>query len=377
MTQIVIINKEYHEKIKDEYINFMGIFQRINNIYFIDDYKLRSKLFIQLFQFILEDRILYRYKIKKPPYHGYNTIEEDEYSIIDYYFKDKKEYLERKGHYGEIYEKLDNIKKFFIDTINNKKTLFKNMYSDEDNKISVTDVYVKYRKIKIPLDPRLHFLLSKMGAPKFLRMILRYIGYGITGQHCAIPFNVYEYLHSSFGIKGEGFSSPLNSKLITLPDTVFCTLFKDTDKYAGSQGPFSHKILVKNSDKNWTVNPPYMPILMLVAYKEVMKAFKKIERKDFLVIVLIPKWEEDEAYKKFKTCRYLVKLIEPPEGKHYMNCNGKTVYMNGVVNSMFFLCRDKSVVQSDKIDKMLELWNTYYSDKVNQSNFISPQIDNN
>jgi hypothetical protein len=205
-------------------------------------------------------------------------------------------------------------------------------------------------------------------------MILRYAGYGITGQHCAIPTNTYKYLYDAFNIRGEGFASPLNSKLIGMNDTVFCSLFKDTDKHVGSLGPFSYKALIDNPNKNWTVNPPYMPEIMMMAYDTVIKAFENIERKDLLFIALLPKWENDEAYIKFKTSKYLVKLLEPEEGKHYMNCNGRVIYMHGMSNSMFFLCRDENVVTDEKIDKLLEIWNTYTEDKLNQSNFVSPEI---
>jgi len=359
--------------IKDEYVNFMGIKKKLNNIYFIEDYKLASRIYGDL-QFLIEDRILYRYKIKSPPYHGYNKIEDAEYPMINNFFMDMKKYMEEKKNLNEIYMKMDDIKEYFIYIINNKTTLFSNMYNDNDNKITVTNEYVQYRKIKIILDPRLKFLLDKAGKERFLRMLLRYFGFGLTGQHCSLSINVYTYMYDEFGIRGEGFSSPLNSKLLTMKDTVFCTLFKDTDKYIGSKGPFSHKILVKYSDKNWTVNPPYFPAVMLLAYHEVMKAFKKIKRPDFLVIVLLPKWENDIAYQKFKNCRYLVKLIEPDEGKHYMNCNGRTVYMNKLVNSMFFLCREKNIITETKIKKLLLLWNTFIDDKIHQSQITLPEI---
>lgn len=363
-----------NDKIIDEYVNFMGVFNKLNNIYFINDKKIRRDIYKSL-QHLIEDRILYRYKIKSPPYHGYNIIKDDEeIKIIDDFFDDTKKYLEKKNKKNEMYNKLYDIKKYFIDNVNNKKHLFSDMYSDEDNIIKVTPEYIKYRKVKIILDERLKYLLQKMGEKKFLRMILRYIGYGITGQHCSIPYHVYKYMYDVFNIRGEGFSSPLNSKLLGFKDTIFCTLFKDTDKKMGSVGPFSSKILIKNSDKNWAVNPPYMKNIMYIAYKVIMKVFKKIERNDFLVIYFMPKWIDDKTYNKLKKCKYLVKMIEPDEGKHYMNCNGRLVYMKGVVISTFFLCRDKNIVTEEKINKLLELWNTHIDDDKNQSFFTFPEI---
>ena len=60
-----------------------------------------------------------------------------------------------------------------------------------------------------------------------------------------------------------------------------------------------HKI-IKNSDKNWAVNPPYMENIMYLACNAILKAFKKIERKDFLVIFFMPKWIDDKTYNKLK-----------------------------------------------------------------------------
>ena len=159
-----------------------------------------------------------------------------------------------------------------------------------------------------------------------------------------------------------------------MKNTVFCTLFKDTDKYFGSAGPFSHKKIVKNSDSNWTVNPPYMPNIMMMVYKELKKAFKKIKRDNFVTIILFPKWTNDPAYIKFKNSKYLVKCIEPKEGNHYMNCNGRITYMYGMSNSMFILSKDKSIVTDDMIDGLIKEWDTYVKDDTNQSLFSSPKF---
>lgn len=358
-------------KILDEYVNFVGINNELNNLKFIENKRIRSTIYKHL-QHLIEDRILFRYEIKLPPYHGYNPIHESEKPLIDKFFEDKKKYIEDRNLQNEMYFKLDEIKEKFINLVNNKKEIFADLYNDKNNKIIKKKNYVQYKNLKINLDKRLKFILKKINKKKFMRLVLRYLGYGITTQHCAIPFNTYKYMYDTFNIRGEGFSSPLNSKLLQLDGTVFCTLFKDTDKYVGSQGPFSAKTLIKNSEKNWTVNPPYMENLMEYASKELLKAIEKIERQNFLAIWLMPKWTDNKTYKYLKNSEYLIKLIEPPEGQHYMNCNGDTVYMNGLVNSMFFLSKDKNAVTDDQIKKLLELWNTFEKDDVNQSNFKYP-----
>ena len=48
--------------------------------------------------------------------------------------------------------------------------------------------------------------------------------------------------------------------------------------------------------------------------------------------------------------------------------------MQGVVNSMFFLSRNKTLVNNDQIDKLIKIWSTYENDFFNQSNFTYPFI---
>ena len=364
-----------NDKILEEYVNYMGITRKLKNVHFIQDKKMKNKTFINL-QMLVEDRILYRYKHKLlPPYHGYHPIDDEEMTMINEHFTDIINYHKKINTQNELVNKLDKIKEYFLNLITNKKSINKHMYDDIDFNIIETNEYVKFRKIKIQLDNRLRFLLKKAGKQKFLRFILRYLGYGITAQHCSIITSVYRFLYDKFNIRGEGFSSPLNSKLIQMKGTVFCTLFKDADNVFGSQGPFSYKVLLKNSDKSFTVNPPYMPNVMYTAYINIKKAFKNIKRDDYTIIVLIPKWETDKTYMKLLKFKYLVKLIEPDIGKHYMNCNGRIVHMNSPINSMFILSRNKNLVTDELVNELLRLWNTYEEDNDNQSSFSEAHIE--
>lgn len=356
------------DDVNEEYGNYIGITKELQNITFVSKQH-RKKLF-DLIQHLLQERIMYRYEINKPPYHAYNDIKEEEYDMISNFFKQTKDYMKNKNKYSEIYNNLDKIEKFFIYLIQNRRKKFDYLYIDtNDSKITIEDNVVKYRDIRIPLDNRLTFILESTNNEIFVRMILRYLGYGITGHHCAIPYNTYKYLYDVFKIRGEGFSSPLNSKLLTMKNTVFCTLFEDTDKYIGSKGPFSTKTIIENSDKNFTVNPPYIESIMYYAYEQVIEAFENIQREDFLIIFLIPKWTDSQTYISLKNYKYLVKLVEPPEDGHYMNCNGHIVHMSGVVNAMFFLSRNKTIVTNENIKELYKIWNTYEEDKDNQSKF--------
>lgn len=250
------------------------------------------------------------------------------------------------------------------------------MNSRDTIKIDTKDNIIKKRKNKIyykdlifPLDTRLNFLIKKTNKKKVLRMLLRYSGLGISGQHCALPINVYNYIYDNFNIRGEGYSSPLNSKLITKKDTKICTLFYDTDKYFGSVGRFSSDVLIKYNKFNWTVNPPYLTHTLKFAFTEIVKALDKIENKNFLVVFVSPKNESNE-YLFAKNHKYTIECIEPDE--HLMNCNGRLVNMNNTINTMMFVSKYVKTIDKKHIEKIIQLWKTKEEDKNSQSNFEKP-----
>lgn len=233
---------------------------------------------------------------------------------------------------------------------------------------------LKYRNLSFPLDERLIYIKEKIGKTKLLCLILRYLGYGFTGQHCSIPQKVYDYLYNEFKIRGEGFSSPFNSKLLTKNNTVFCTLFRDTDKYINSLGPFSYKQIIKHSDKNWSINPPYMDDLMTIVCKNIIKALDIIKREDIIITVLIPFWNDSYIYQKLSNSKYLVKKIDLAYGSHYMLCNQHMVHMKNVINSFFILSKTKNIINDKQIKKLLKLWNEYDKDFSNQSIFNDDSV---
>jgi hypothetical protein len=411
--------------LQNEYVNYYHI-ARFFQLYDVEKIKKRSdSIFVNCIQFLVEDRILYRWKKQVEPYTGYediydkkdkkiiekqfkiylttqlyNTNEKFKYhnetskgkidEIIKKYFQklsirhcDINKFKEEMNQFNEPYltswlsEKINisqTVRKLFLKYIKHKKRLFVNDYSDTSSEIQIFADYVVYKNIKIPLDSRLNYLLTKGGKEKFMILILRYLGYGITGQHCALPIKVYEYLFKNLNVKGEGFSSPLNSKLIEMKDTTFSTLFYDTDKYFGSAGPFSHKTLIDHQTVNWTANTPYFPNVMKMMYKEIKRAFKQITRNDFFVICLVPKWEHDVTYQKLKNSKYLATTIEPEIGKHYMNCNGRYVYMNGVVNVMFILSKNKNVIESYHVQNIKKIWDEFNANDKQQSKIEEPII---
>ena len=219
---------------KNIYLNIVKPFKHLH--------KYANKIiFDNTIQYILEERTLYRYTINKPPFHGYNPIYDDaDRNIIEHHFNEKKLYLEKKEMTNtDLYKNLNNIKNHFIHLINNLQKP-KNPYFN----VKIHKNSLEFENVIFPLDSRLKYLIKISNHQYVMTMLFRYSSFGLTGQHCSLPFNVYKYLYDEYNVRGECFASPLNSKLITLKDTFFCTLFKDTDEIFGSKGPFNYNIIM-------------------------------------------------------------------------------------------------------------------------------------
>jgi Phosphorylated CTD interacting factor 1 WW domain len=318
-------------------------------------------------------------------YNGYNPVSKWEFQnvlranimkcmakIIDHF---ETELLE-KTEYGNIKElknkyKLEKLIEKFADIINNKHQLIDKI-NETDNKIFyLKNKHIIYKNYEFKIDDRMQFLIDNHSIQKVLRMLLRYSGLGIDAMQCSLPYELYQYFYHKYNVRGEGFSSPLNSKLIEFNNTKICTAFKDTDHHFGSLGRFSKEKLINNSDFNWTVNPPYVQSIIRHSFNEIISAINTIERDDFLVIYLIPKAPEDDDfyYETIKPHKYIQKYIEPAVGDHYMNCNGTLVHMKGTVNAMFFISKSKKYKNIDE-EKLMSIWNDPNNDPTKgQSNF--------
>jgi hypothetical protein len=353
--------KEINKNIvtNDEYINDLKTIEEFDMNKFLEYHKL-SKEDIDIILMIKMNKCVDELKKMRKDY--LNLLENKNKNFVNFEKRLKAKY---KNKYNKI----------IINKNNNDNNIVHNMIF---NNITINFFYndmVKGKFVK-KIDNRLNYLYNKGGADKLLCMILRYLCYGITGQHISLPIKVYDYFYDNLNIKGEGFASPFNSKLIEKKDTVFCSLFHDTDKWFGSQGAFSAKVLINNGEKfNFSMNPPYIPEVIQKMYDYAMEAFEKIERKNFMVVILIPRWTDNNVYMELKKSKYLIKLLELDEGKHYMNCNGNYRYMRGVINSMFFLSKDKNAISENHICNITKLWNEKNCNDTQQSYFCDPIFD--
>lgn len=255
----LMINKHINDKIKDkiqrklEYHNLNAFFMyRITRIMFFN-----SKKSVDIFKYITDD-------------------DKKVYEV--YFSKDKKIQLQD-----------------VIDFINKKDELVD--LKNYSGKIKRKKNYIIFNNLKFKLDDRIKYLLNKLKKDhdktkyKIITILmLRYATFEINSNHCAIMRNVYDYLYNNLGIKGEGFSSPFNSKLIEKNDTIICSLFRDTDRYFGSIGQFHLNVILNNQHINWTLNPPYFYKTIKFCVGVIIYTFENenLKNKNLLVMLVIP-----------------------------------------------------------------------------------------
>lgn len=143
------------------------------------------------------------------------------------------------------------------------------------------------------------------------KMVLRYASILPHGQQWAVPVAQYEHLYSKFGIRYEGFASPLNSRLISYGDTYFCSLFPDTDAPFGSIGRFFDTDLLrplgKVGEQHWAINPPYIDSIMIRAAQKICAACEEAaetEGSEFMCFFIMPAWEDSESYRLLSNSPY-------------------------------------------------------------------------
>lgn len=292
----------------------------------------KTKANMSYIESLMYQRIKYQFEKKTPPYHSYKPMNEEEKNIYGPLLRDHIHYIDR-----------------IIDLISARS---KYIDPDYKSKIRIDNNFIYLHKLKFTLDDRIRFLLKysrdmlkknnkKLSLAKKLvtRCLLRYSGLGITGQHCSLSNEIYTYLYDKLNIKGEGFSSILNSKLIEKENTTICTVFRDTDKYFKSIGPMRPNIILRNNEFNWTLNPPFFTSIVKLAIKNIISALFRSETKIILILTIpltkIERSSQESIFNKYLygyinqthieiVSKYIEKKkIERKNKKQYFNCNGE------------------------------------------------------
>lgn len=136
-----------------------------------------------------------------------------------------------------------------------------------------------------------------------IKMYMRYSSLGDAGQQTYTPTMVANMLQNEFGVKYEGFASPINARC-----SKFCSLMYDVDKSFGSMGSFCSKRILDNQDGNWTINPPFTESYYTFMRDGIVGAFERGVREDMLIFIKVPDWIDCEVidWLKSKDNKYRV-----------------------------------------------------------------------
>lgn len=154
-----------------------------------------------------------------------------------------------------------------------------------------------------------------------VRALLRYEAALSGSQQLGLPRKLYEKIYD-LGIRNEGFASPFNSRMIVLnkPDTMFCSLFLDTDAPFGSLGPFQ-LIDMELHPGGWTINPPFIETIMDIT---VDKLIDTLDNNKIDILVLLPSWDSAESINIAINSSYVVAnkrlhnyILEEPGGRQF------------------------------------------------------------
>jgi len=197
--------------------------------------------------------------------------------------------------------------------------------------------------------------------------------------------NVYDYFYEKLNIKGEGFSSPFNSKLIEKNDTVICSMFRDTDKYFKSKGQFHNDVILKNQTFNWTLNPPYYYKIIKRCIGTIIYTLssENLHNKKLIILFVIPMTKiirlEKLLYNKYLLGYISNKHIvvgndtyDNPYPKQYFICNGYIT--SNIDDNIYYLY---GLTFEGDLKKTLfdiaKLWSTYDNTNIQQSNYTQPK----
>lgn len=168
-------------------------------------------------------------------------------------------------------------------------------------------------------------------------MYMRYMSILSGHQQWNIPFTFYEYLYDAYGLRLEGFASPLNSQILILNDlkgynarnTFYCSLFYDVDKVFGSKGnifDFDIDANRESPDEPYTIclNPPFIEDMFTQMIDLIDKWFN--QHKNVRVFTGCPSWSDAAFFKRLKTHKALKFTQDLKYGEfHYEDSSSREI----------------------------------------------------
>ena len=160
-----------------------------------------------------------------------------------------------------------------------------------DNRVIRNPGQVKFNDFilnyKIQNGDRIDYLFNYQQATEadVMMMLLRYSSAIDGGQQWGIPSTVANVL-LQYGIRNEGFASPLNSRFIS--GGRYCSLYPDTDTVFGSLGSV-FQVDFNQYDGGWEVNPPFVESIINDTSRKILQTVEASQgHKQFFVV--LPNW---------------------------------------------------------------------------------------
>ena len=376
------IKNNYNKKIKTEYKNYHVRMQILNLIKNMNKNNPKlEKMDESFFESFLFNRI--KTTIKKP-YSGYKYIRDEEYDAYKpliytniSYMDDIVNIINTKNNDDNVASGVPNVDACCVQK-NKNYFIYKNFQFKRDDRINFLYTFCKKMLIK-------HNKKIQLAKKLIVLLLLRYMTIGMSGQQCSLSYDIYDYLYTNLNVKGEGFSSPLNSKLIEKNDTIICSIFNDIDKYFKSCGQFNKDIMLENNNFNWILNPPFLTSASKLAINSIIKTLYESDKKMIIILIL--------PYTKVKlktnlNNKYLYgyinkqyihitsmysnekKKIKRQNNKQYFICNGLFSHKFGDIIMHFYTNHDhKEISLFEHMKKISDLWCKKNESNIQQSVF--------
>jgi hypothetical protein len=203
-------------------------------------------------------------------------------------------------------------------------------------------------------DQALGRMISVGGSAATLEVLLRYAALGAYGSSWGAPFEAFKRLYEDFGVRYEGFASPLNSRLMEFEGTSFCSLFEDTDAPFGSIGSF---FVAGQKDKRhngaWMVNPPYTEEILAKAAKIVLERASK--DKEYEAYFMSPRWTDSEAYMLMENSKYLIDMKETKIKGEFKSEDSLGIQKTGAPTAFFAISGSSTSHRRKKMKRALSV----------------------
>jgi len=176
----------------------------------------------------------------------------------------------------------------------------------DDLSIQYTDNSIILKDIIIKVNPEILKSIKQHSNSNVITMIYRYSSMLLGGQQWGIPFKHYDKLYNNYDVRYEGFTSPLNSRIIRYTNGKFCSLFYDVDKPFGSIGNFFDIDMLKHNNTGWCINPPYIDELLIKSAKKCIESIIKARelKINLFIFFIMPGWFDSIAYEILSTFQF-------------------------------------------------------------------------